>query len=84
MSKHWYKLVFESDKFILSKKDMFIGKGFADSGMFKLNLMNKNVSAYIVDSFTLWHGRLGHVNYNVVNQMVKFGMLPSNLINDQV
>lgn len=31
--------------------------------MFKLNLINKVVnSAYMVDSFSLWHNRLGHIN----------------------
>ena len=47
--------------------------------MFKLNLIKNNVSIYIVDSYSLWHARLGHVNYNSVNRMVKLGLMPSNL-----
>ena len=83
LSKHGYKLVFESDKFILSKKGVFVGKGYAANGMFKLNLINKSVSVYIVDSFSLWHARLGHVNYDSVQRMISVGLLPTNLKYDK-
>ena len=78
-----YKLVFESDKFILSKKGVFVGKGYAANGMFKLNLMNESVSVYIVDSFSLWHARLGHVNYDSMQRMISVGLLPTNLKYDK-
>jgi hypothetical protein len=51
--------------------------------MFKLNLIKDNVSIYIVDSYSLWHARLGHVNYNSVNCMAKLGLLPTNLHDDR-
>ena len=43
-------------------------------GMWKLNVMpiiksdmNKaSTFAYILESFNLWHGRLGHVNYDTL------------------
>ncbi|GJR12583.1 zinc finger, CCHC-type containing protein [Tanacetum coccineum] len=38
LNKFGFKLVFESDKFILSKGGMFIGKGYHTNGMFKLNI----------------------------------------------
>ncbi|GJT15804.1 hypothetical protein Tco_0874510 [Tanacetum coccineum] len=45
--------------------------GYAMNGMFKLNVMvvkngiNKmNSSAYLIESSNVWHGRLGHVNFN--------------------
>lgn len=82
LSKHGYKLVFESDKFVLTKNSMFVGKCYAENGMFKLNLIMENAYVYIVDSFSLWHDRLGHVNYDSVNRMVKLGLLPSNLHDD--
>jgi len=54
LKKFGFKLVFEADKFVLSKGGMFVGKGYACEGMFKLNVLaisNKNVvSAYIVES----------------------------------
>ncbi|GKB81203.1 retrotransposon protein, putative, ty1-copia subclass [Tanacetum coccineum] len=48
---------FESDKFVLSKNQMYVGRGYAMNGMFKLNVMvvkneiNKmNSSAYLIES----------------------------------
>ena len=65
LSKKGFKLVFESDRFILTKAGMYVGKGYLAEGLFKLNVLvtntinnNKNTSAYIVDSFVLWHARL--------------------------
>ena len=60
-------MVFESDKVILSKSGMYVEKGYVSDGLFKLNVMiiiNKNnqSSVYLLESFNLWHGRLGHVN----------------------
>ena len=38
LNKFSFKLVFKFDKFILSKSDKFIGKGYHTSGMFKFNI----------------------------------------------
>nr|GEX99302.1 hypothetical protein [Tanacetum cinerariifolium] len=38
LNKFGFKLVFESDKFILSKGGKFVGKGYHTGGMFKLNI----------------------------------------------
>nr|GEZ76707.1 DNA-directed RNA polymerase subunit beta' [Tanacetum cinerariifolium]GEZ76715.1 DNA-directed RNA polymerase subunit beta' [Tanacetum cinerariifolium] len=66
--KFGFCLVFESDKFVLSKNQMYVGRGYAVNGMFKLNVMvvkndiNKvNSSAYLIESSNVWHIRLGHV-----------------------
>ncbi|GKB70331.1 hypothetical protein Tco_0931743 [Tanacetum coccineum] len=40
LSKFGFKLVFEFDKFILSKGGKFVGKGYLSGGMFKLNIDN--------------------------------------------
>ena len=83
LSKKGFKLVFESDKFILTKGGMYVGKGYLAKGMFKLNVMvtnaiNKinNASVYFVDSFDLWHARLGHVNNRSIHIMVNLNLLP--------
>ncbi|GJS53283.1 pol polyprotein [Tanacetum coccineum] len=67
LNKFGFRHVFESDKFVLSKNQMYIGKGDAVNGMFKLNVMvvkndiNKmNSSAYLIESSNVWHGRLRH------------------------
>ena len=44
LNKHGFKLVFESDKVILSKSGIFVGKGYMYEGMFKMNI-NKVISA---------------------------------------
>ncbi|XP_076917942.1 uncharacterized protein LOC143578165 [Bidens hawaiensis] len=36
LNKHEFRLVIESDKFILSKNGIFVGKGYADNAMFKI------------------------------------------------
>ncbi|GJR22372.1 hypothetical protein Tco_0970899 [Tanacetum coccineum] len=39
LNKFGFRLVFESDKFVLSKNQMYVGKGYAVNAMFKLNVM---------------------------------------------
>ena len=66
LSKNGVKTVLESDKFILSKCGVFVGKGYSCNDMYKLSLIiNKSDvgCAYIVDSSLLWHARLGHLNF---------------------
>ncbi|GJS87278.1 retrovirus-related pol polyprotein from transposon TNT 1-94 [Tanacetum coccineum] len=82
------RLIFESDKFVLYKNQMYLGKGYAVNGMFKLNVMvvmneiNKmNSSAYLIESSNVWHGRLGHVNSNSMRHLIKFNSIP-NFHND--
>ena len=70
LSKKGFRLVFESDKFVLTKSGIYVGNGYMSNGLFKMNVMtivydfnNKNTSsAYMLESFNIWHGRLGHVN----------------------
>ncbi|XP_074570564.1 uncharacterized protein LOC141827228 [Curcuma longa] len=42
LSKHGFRIVFESDRVVLSKNGMFVGKGYENEGLFKLS----NSSAY--------------------------------------
>ena len=44
--------------------------------MFKLNINKINNSIYMLDSFDLWHARLGHVNTRKMNDMVKLDLIP--------
>ncbi|KAK9052683.1 hypothetical protein SSX86_029313 [Deinandra increscens subsp. villosa] len=88
LNKFGFRLVFESDKFVLSKRGMFVGKGYAQNGMFKLNVMtvkkniNKNAStsAYLIESSNVWHGRLGHVNFNSLRRLIKLNHIPASAI----
>ena len=81
LRKKGFKLMFESDKFVLTKGGMHVGKGYLADGLFKLNVMFTNdknkdkVSAYMVDSYNLWHSRLGHVNLKSLHRMVHLSII---------
>jgi hypothetical protein len=72
--KKGVKAVIESDNLILSKGGVFVGKGYSCDGMYKLSI-NKIItnSAYIVESSSLWHYRLAHLNYRSLKFMSKHG-----------
>ncbi|PON33281.1 hypothetical protein PanWU01x14_354220 [Parasponia andersonii] len=60
LNKYGFHMVFETDKFVLTKNGLFVGKGYECGGIFKLNVMtiksniNKaNSSAYLIKSSTL-------------------------------
>ncbi|KAD2805289.1 hypothetical protein E3N88_38666 [Mikania micrantha] len=78
LNKHGFRLVFESDKFVLTMRGMFAGKGYAKNGMFKLNVitkvenMNENAptSAYLIESSNVWHGRLGRATQKMYQEQL--------------
>ena len=39
LSKHGFRMVFESDKIVLSKSGMYVRKGYVSDGLFKLNVI---------------------------------------------
>ena len=39
LNSHGFRLVFESDKFVLSKSGMYVGKGYMSGGMWNINVM---------------------------------------------
>eukprot|EP00268_Persea_americana_P057276 TRINITY_DN6850_c0_g1_i12.p3 TRINITY_DN6850_c0_g1~~TRINITY_DN6850_c0_g1_i12.p3 ORF type:complete len:107 (-),score=19.37 TRINITY_DN6850_c0_g1_i12:754-1074(-) len=77
LNKAGFKQVIESDQFVITKKGIFVGKGYASDGMFKLNVINNNASssAYIVASVYDWHGRLGHINFRKMKKMSNDGLI---------
>lgn len=85
LSKKGFKLVFESDKFVHTKGEMFVEKGYLNDGLFKLSVMtvapkhsNNNItsSIYLLESSNVWHGRLGHVNFDTMYRLVNLELLP--------
>ena len=73
---------FESDKIVMTKNNIFVGKGYCNQGLFVLNVFNvlnenASTSAYLIDSFDLWHMRLGHVNNSYVMKMKTLGLIPA-------
>ena len=39
LNSHGFKMVLESNKFVLYKSGMYVGKGYMNNGMWKLNVM---------------------------------------------
>ena len=85
LNKHGFQMVFESDRVVLSKNGMYVGKSYVNDGLFKLNVMtlkptinNKaSSSAYLLESSNLWHGRLGHVNFNSLRILINMKHIPN-------
>ena len=85
LNSHGFQLVFESDKFVLSKSGMYVGQGYMSGGMWKLNVMtiiksdmNKaSSSAYILESSNQWHSRLEHVNYDTLRKLINLNHIPT-------
>ena len=83
LNKFGFRLVFETNEFVLSKGGIYVGKDYLCNGMFKLNVLvitnNKNnvIPAYLVESFSsLWHNKLNHVNYKRMHEMMRLDILP--------
>ena len=83
--------MFELDKFVLSKSGMYVRKGYMSGGMWKLNIMtiikfdmNKvSTFAYILESYNLWHCRLGHVNYDTLRRLINLNHIPTFQIDEK-
>jgi hypothetical protein len=75
-----YKIVFESNKFVLSKFGTFIGKGYECGGLFRLSLSdvcNKVVNHVSSDLISnVWHSRLCHVNFGCMTRLSKLDLIP--------
>ena len=73
------KVSFESDQIVMTKNNVFVRKGYCDQCLFILNIyeiINEfESSAYIVETYDIWHARLGHVNYSYVMKLKRLGLI---------
>ncbi|CAH9091044.1 unnamed protein product [Cuscuta europaea] len=83
------KQVIESDKYILSKGDVFVGFRYLSNRMFRLNVVNRLISsdnsvfvASSINDCMIWHARLAHINFRKMHEMSKDGLIPAFDIND--
>ena len=82
LGKEGVKIMFDSDKIVLTKNNAFVGKGYCNQGLFMLNVLqimnNKAYSSfvYMVDSCDVWHGILGQVNFPYIKKMVELSLIP--------
>lgn len=70
--------------YTITKNGIFVGKGYATYGMFKLNVeLNKiSPSIYSLCDFNIWHARLCHVNKRVISNAYNVGLIPKLNVND--
>ena len=79
LNKASFKQTMESDNYVITKKGIFVGKGYACDGMFKLNVENNTASTssiYMLSSINFWHARLCHINSRYVGIMSSLGLIP--------
>ena len=75
------RLDFQDGKVVLSYNYMYFGYAYRNDDMYKISttisssVINK-ISTFVYSS-TLWHNKLGHVNYKKIFSMKKLGLLPN-------
>jgi hypothetical protein len=77
-----FKIMLESNKYILSKYETFVGKIYVSRGLFCLSLFddacNKVVNNVLIhDNSNIWHSRLCHVNYGCMLWLAKLNLIPN-------
>jgi len=90
LSKKDFRMVFESDKFVLTEGGVYVHKGYLIDSLFKANvvvmnkksvylypkLINKGKSSfYLFESSILWHVKLGHENYKSLQNLSNIGYI---------
>jgi hypothetical protein len=74
-----FKLVFDSNKCVLSKYGNFVGKGYESGGLFRLSLLEdcNNVvnNAMNIDESDVWHSRLCHINFGCMARLENLSLI---------
>ena len=81
LMKDGFKLVFESNKVVLSKYGTFVGKGYECEGMLRFSLEDfcDNVVNHVstsVNETNVWHSRLCHVNFGCMTRLADMSLIP--------
>ena len=81
LCKEGFKLVFESNKVVVSRYRLFVGKGYGCGGLFRLSLEdfcnNVNQIHSNVNECEVWHSRLCHINFGCMMRLAKMNLIPS-------
>jgi hypothetical protein len=74
-----FKLVFESNKYVLSKYGNFVDKGYKNGGLFHLSLSENcnNIGNNItnIDESNVWHSRLCHINFGCMARIANLSLI---------
>ena len=75
-----FKLVFESNKVVISKYGQFVGKGYECGGLFRLSLSDlctQIINHVCNDSESnIWHSRLCHINFGCMTRLANMNLIP--------
>ena len=75
-----YKLVFESNKVVISKYGQFVGKGYECGGLFRLSMSDfcTKVINHICHEveYNVWHSRLCHINFGSMTRLASLDLIP--------
>jgi hypothetical protein len=75
-----FRLVFESNKCVLSKYGNFVGKGYESGSLFRLSLSEEcnNVVNNVmnIDESNVWHSRLCHINFRCMAWLANLSLIP--------
>jgi hypothetical protein len=76
-----FKLVFESNKYVLSKYENFVGKGYKSGDLFHLSLSEdcNNVvnNAMNIDEYNAWHSRPYPINIGCMARLANLSLIPN-------
>ena len=79
LNKAGFKQTIKFDNYVITKNGLFVGKGYACDGMFKLNVKNNKASTglvYMLFSINFWQACLCHINNRYVGIMSSLGLIP--------
>jgi len=71
----------ESNKFVISKSNIFIEKGFVSDNLFQLNVINSGDNeidipfVLNIESCDIWHGRLEYISFNSIKKMINLNLI---------
>ena len=84
LNKAGFTQNFRVDLYTHTKNNVFVGKGYATNGMFKLNVDGNKIisSSYMLCSPNIWHARLCHVDKHLIKNMSNLDMIPKLSLND--
>jgi hypothetical protein len=76
-----FRLVFESNKCVVSQYGTFIGKGYDNGSLFRFSLddMCNKVVNHVSnddDESNVWHLRLCHVNFGCMRRLANISLIP--------
>nr|CAI44606.1 P0650D04.10 [Oryza sativa Japonica Group] len=86
LTRDGFKLVFESNKVVVSKHGYFIGKGYECGGLFRFSLSDfcnmsvNHICGSVDDEANVWHSRLCHINFGLMSRLSSMCLIPKFFI----